>query len=72
MEFISFFLFWLCLFLLFSKDRSSYKRGYADAKKKYLKKCPIQTKVICSAGTCETTVDHCSECNQSSEPKIEC
>lgn len=51
----------------------SYKFGYDDAKKKYEKKqCPIQTKVICSVGTCETTVDHCDECKRTSEPKIQC
>ena len=54
-------------------SRSSYKCGYADAKNKYQKKqCPIQTKVVCSVGTCETTVDHCDECKRTSEPKMNC
>lgn len=53
-------------------DKNSYKCGFADAKKKYNKPCPIQTKVICAAGTCETTVDHCTYCKRTSEPKMNC
>lgn len=33
----------------------------------------IITEVICSAGTCETLIDRCSECNrQLTLPKTEC
>lgn len=52
---------------------TGYAKGYADAKKSQQpKQCPIETKVVCVSGTCETTIDHCTDCKRNSSPKTDC
>ena len=65
-------------------DKNSYKCGFADAKAKFDKEqnysieeiCPhdvVEVKVLCTLGTCETTVEQCEECKKIlTKPKIEC